>query len=68
MLLKTVSKFRSKTNRDVLRGLVACNFTKSNTPPWVLSLFLNCTNSNKSRNASRLLELNLLVFENYIKN
>ena len=23
--------------------LLACNFTKSNTPPWVFSRFLNCT-------------------------
>ena len=22
--------------------LLACNFTKSNTPPWVFSRFLNC--------------------------
>ena len=30
----------------------ACNFTKSNAPPWVFSRFLNCTNSTKSRIAS----------------
>ena len=29
-----------------------CNFTKSNTPPWVISRFLNCTNASKSRKAS----------------
>ena len=34
--------------------LLACNFTKSNTPPWVFSRFLNCTNSTKSRNASQI--------------
>ena len=28
--------------------LNACNFTKSNTPPWVFSRFLNCTNGTKS--------------------
>ena len=30
----------------------ACNFTKSNTFPWVFLRFLNCTNGTKSRNAS----------------
>ena len=28
---------------------LGCNFTKSNTPPWV---FLDCTNGTKSLNAS----------------
>ena len=28
-----------------------CNFIKINTPPWVFSRFLSCTNGNKSRNA-----------------
>ena len=28
--------------------LKACNFTKSNTPQWVFSRFLNCTNGTKS--------------------
>ena len=32
----------------------ACNFTKSITPPWVFSPFLNCTNSTKSRKASQI--------------
>ena len=37
----------------------ACNFTESNTPPWVFLLqrfsrFLNCTNGTKSRNAPLL--------------
>ena len=27
---------------------------RSNTPPWVFSRFLNCTNDTKSRNASRM--------------
>ena len=27
----------------------ACNFTKSNTPPWLFSSFLNCANSTKLR-------------------
>ena len=29
-----------------------CNFTKSNTPPWVFFKFLNCKNGTKSRKAS----------------
>ena len=29
-----------------------CNFTKSNTPPWVFLCLLNCTNGTKSRKAS----------------
>ena len=31
-----------------------CNFTKSNTPPWMFSRFLNCTNGTKSCNASHI--------------
>ena len=34
--------------------LKVCNFTKSNTPPWVFSCFLNCTNDTKSRNNASL--------------
>ena len=30
---------------------LACNFNKIDTPPWVFSRFLNCTNGTKSRNA-----------------
>ena len=30
----------------------AYNFTKTNTPPWVFSCFLNCTNATKSHNTS----------------
>ena len=33
----------------------ACNFTKSNTLPWVFSCFLNSTNSTKSRKASQMI-------------
>ena len=36
-----------------LQALV-CDFTESNTPQWVFSRFLNCTNDTKSRNASRM--------------
>ena len=31
-----------------------CNFVGSETPPWVFSRFLNCTNDTKSRNASHI--------------
>ena len=34
--------------------LLLVNFTKSNTPPWVFSGFLNCKNGNKSRKASEI--------------
>ena len=34
--------------------VLACNFTKSNTPPWVFLNFLNSTNGTKSRNASHI--------------
>ena len=34
---------------------LACNFTKSNTPPWVFLTFLNCANGTKSRNASHIM-------------
>ena len=30
----------------------ACNFTKSNTLPWMFSCFLNCTNGTKSPKVS----------------
>ena len=33
---------------------LASNFTKSNTPPWMFSHFLNCVNGTKSCNASHL--------------
>ena len=32
----------------------ACNFTKSNTPPWVFFAFLSCTNGAKLRKASQM--------------
>ena len=38
----------------------ACNFTKSNTRPWVfLKFFLNCANGTKSCKASHIYWLNL---------
>ena len=33
----------------------ACKFTKSNTPPWVFSRFLNCTNGTKSRKTLQII-------------
>ena len=45
--------WRGVTFSSKVAGL-ACNFTKSNTPPWVFSRFLNCTNGTKSRNASHV--------------
>ena len=35
--------------RSVTFSKVAGFFTKSNTPPWVLFMFLNCTNGTESR-------------------
>ena len=34
--------------------LLLVNFTKSNTPSWVFSLFLNCTNGTKSCETSHI--------------
>ena len=38
--------------------VLTCNFSKRNTPPWVLFTFLNCTNGTKSCNASQIKFLN----------
>ena len=35
-------KREKHTWMSVTFRLLACNFTKSNTPPWVFSRFLNC--------------------------
>ena len=41
----------------------ACILTKSNSPPWVFSCFLNCRNGAKSRHASHVVYLFLeLIF------
>ena len=40
--------------RSVTFSTVACNFTKSNIPPWMFSSFLNCAHSTKSRNAPHI--------------
>ena len=46
--------WRNVTFRKVA-GL-ACNFTKSNTPPWVFPRFLNCTNVTKPRKTSHVVK------------
>ena len=38
----------------------ACNFTKSNTPPWVFFTFFKFTNDTKLRNASHIYKSCLL--------
>ena len=43
-----------KNVKNTHRGVLLL-VTKSNTPPWVFSRFLNCTNSRKSHNASHML-------------
>ena len=40
-----------------------CNFTKSNTPPWV---FLNFANNIKSRNASQLIVKVFIDFAQHV--
>ena len=42
------------TNGGVLLLLQMQAFTKSNTPLWVFLRFLNCSDGNKSRNASHM--------------
>ena len=59
-----------KTHREVLllaklQGK-ACNFTKSNTPPWMFSRFLNCANGTKSRKAPQILFF-VLISNNNIR-
>ena len=52
-------KKRKKTHRRVLLlvklQVLACNFTKKNTPPWVFFIFLNCTNGTKWRNGPHII-------------
>ena len=61
--LKSVKKYpwRSVTFSKV--EATACNFTKSNTPPWVFFKFLSCTNSKKSRKASYI----TFIYQYYTK-
>ena len=40
----------------------ASKFTKSNTPPWVFSRFLNCTNGTKSRKTLQIIWENWKLF------
>ena len=42
----------------------ACNFTKSNTSPWVFFTFLNCKNGTKSRKASHIEKYTTLIQQN----
>ena len=39
---------------------LACNCTKINTPPWVFSRFLNCTNGTKTCKASHI-RFNIII-------
>ena len=48
-IISTILKTGKKTMA------LPCNFTKSNTLPWMFLRFLNCTNGTKSRNASQIL-------------
>ena len=45
------------TNGGVLLLAKAYNFTKSKTPPWVFSSFLNCANGIKWRKARHIVTL-----------
>ena len=53
----TICTILKKREKHLCRSVTfstTCNFTKSNTPPWVFLRFLNCTNGTKSRKASHL--------------
>ena len=53
----TICAILKKREKQLHRSVTfstTCNFTKSNTPPWVFLRFLNCTNGTKSRKASHL--------------
>ena len=43
-----------QTEKHPWRSAEASNFTKSSTPPWVFSRFLNCINDTESRKASEI--------------
>ena len=43
--------------------LLACNLTKSNTPPWTFSAFLNCTNGTKSRKALHTFSISFHLYQ-----
>ena len=45
--------------------LLACNFAKSNTPPWGFLLFVNCVNDTKSRNTSHMMFLIIFCYLKY---
>ena len=46
--------------------LKACDFTKSNTSPWLFFTFFNFTNGTKSRNASYLISENFCYSPGHI--
>ena len=46
--------------------VAACNFTKSNTPPWEFFTFLNCTNGAKLGNVSYIWIDNIKINESII--
>ena len=49
--------YNFKTVKNTHGVALASNFTRSNTPPWVFSGFLNCTNDTKLCKASLLSNL-----------
>ena len=52
--LKNVKNTRGGVLLLVKLHADACNFTKSNPPPWVFLRFLNCAHGTKSCNAPRI--------------
>ena len=54
-LLKRHLRQHWEKKQRQINVVLACNFTTINTPPWVFSTFLNCTNDTKSRKASQIL-------------
>ena len=53
--LCTIKKNVKNTHAGVLILVKLQAFTKINTPSWVFSLFFNCTNGTKWRNAPHIL-------------
>ena len=52
--LKNVKSTHGGVLLLIMLQAFACNFTKSNTPPWVFSRLLSRTNGTKSRKASHV--------------
>ena len=42
-----------------------CYFTKSNTPPWVISRFSNCIKGTKSRETSHMYFVNVNAYTSW---